>query len=237
MNAHNKEDKIMRRTTIIVSALGVILLITSPCWTQGRATLVRETAEYLAQKFGLRTPKELTTLTGRLERLAAQYGDEALTAARKVGPNVFQYVDDAGEQAPQVVRLLARYGNEAAWIVQRRPALALTSRYGDDAARALIRHGDVALPVIQNHGASAARAFGAIKPQNGRRLRWMFDDGDLQRIGRTDELLEVVFRYGDRAMEFIWKHRDALAVSAALIAFLKDPEPFLNGIKDITQIR
>jgi hypothetical protein len=65
----------------------------------------------------------------------------------------------------------------------------------------------------------------------------MFDNGSLQQIGRNEELLEVIFRYGDRAMEFIWKHRKTLTFATALAAFLKDPEPFLDGIKDITQIR
>jgi len=226
----------MLKTTLWLSTLGVMLITSSPCWAQGRAALARETAEYLAQKLGLRASKEVSRLTNRLKRLAEQHGDETFTAARKVGPNLFYYVEQAGEHGTQAIRLLARHGDEAIWIVQRPTALKLTTQYGDDATRALIHHGDVALPMIQTHGPQAARALAVLKPQNGRRLRWMFDDGDLQQIGRTNELLETIFRYGDRAMEFIWKHRKALAFSAALAAFLKDPEPFLNGTKDITQI-
>jgi len=228
----------MLRTMIWVGTLGGLLLTGLPCWAQGRAALARKTSEYLAQKFGLRAaPGELSRLASRLEQLAAQHGDEAFMAARKVGPNLFYYVEQAGEHGAQAIRLLARHGDEAIWIVQRPAALKLTTQYGDDAARALIHHGDVAYPIIQAHGTQAARALAVLKPQNGRRLRWMFDDGDLQKIGRTDELLETIFRYGDRAMEFIWKHRKTLAFTAALVAFLRDPEPFLNGTRDITQIR
>lgn len=224
---------------LLVAVLLVVLLGVMPCWCQGRAGLSRETAEYVATKFGLRlSTRKLQTLAARLERLATRYGDEAYTAARKVGPQVFHYVEQAGEQyGTQVIRLLARYGDEAAWIVQRTPAVTLTSQYGDDAARALIRHGDVAMPVIQAQGAAAARAFAVLQPQNGRRLRIMSDNGSLKQMGRTDEVLEVIFRYGDRAMEFIWKHRKPLTFATTLAAFLKDPEPFLDGVKDITQIR
>lgn len=227
-------------SALLALALLVVLLGVLPCWGQGRAALARETAEYIAKKFGLRwSARELQTFAGRLERLAAQHGDDAYTAARKVGPQVFHYVEQVGEEhATQVIRLLARYGDEAAWVVQRPAAVMLTRQHGDEAARALIRHGDVAMPVIQAQGARAARAFAALQqPQNGRRLRMMFDNGSLKQIGRNEELLEVIFRYGDRAMEFIWKHRTTLTFATALAAFLKDPEPFLDGIKDITQIR
>ncbi len=63
----------------------------------------------------------------------------------------------------------------------------------------------------------------------------MLDSGELARIGRTPELLGVIGKYGDGAMEFVWKHKAALAVSATLVAFLKNPPAFIEGTKDITR--
>ena len=37
-------------------------------------------------------------------------------------------------------------------------------------------------------------------------------------------------------MSFIWRHKGALAVSATLAAFLAEPQAFISGAKDITQI-
>src|SRR5580704_6647670 len=37
-------------------------------------------------------------------------------------------------------------------------------------------------------------------------------------------------------MEFIWKNKGALAVGAALSAFIVDPEPFLNGAKEVSNV-
>ena len=83
-------------------------------------------------------------------------------------------------------------------------------------------------------GKSAAGAFRSVSSQNGRRLAMMGLDGDLPRIGRTPELLDAVAKYGDPAMEFVWKHKGALQAAAALTAFLDSPEPYLDGTVNIT---
>lgn len=64
----------------------------------------------------------------------------------------------------------------------------------------------------------------------------LYDDGTLAKMGRTEELLNVVGQYGDKAMDFIWRHKKSLCVGAVLIAFLNAPEPFIKGLRDITQI-
>lgn len=205
---------------------------------QGRASAIRELAEYLLRKH---TPKELgglgrNALIHKIEGFALRHGDEGLEALHRVGPRAFELVENAGPHAQQAVKLMARYGDNAVWIVAKNNRLALFVKYGDDAAESMMKHGEIVEPFLEAFGKSAARAFNAINGQNARRLAMMQQSGDLARIGRTSELLEVVGRYGDRAADFIWKHKGALAVSAALAAFLADPEPFLDGIKDITKV-
>lgn len=58
----------------------------------------------------------------------------------------------------------------------------------------------------------------------------MADEGALAR----SELVDVIGRYGDRAMEFVWKNKGALATASVLAAFLADPEPFLDGTLTLT---
>jgi hypothetical protein len=79
----------------------------------------------------------------------------------------------------------------------------------------------------------AARALAAVGPRNARRISLMGRDGGWQGIGRTDELLGVVGRYGDRAMDFIWCHKGALTVATLLATFVADPGPFLDGTRDL----
>ena len=37
-------------------------------------------------------------------------------------------------------------------------------------------------------------------------------------------------------MEFLWKHKGVLAGGAALAAFVRDPEPFINGATTVTRV-
>jgi hypothetical protein len=199
---------------------------------------VKETAEYLLKNFGRDVGEEgLEKLAARIEKLAARHGDEALEAVRKVGPKALKLADEAGEQGAVAVRVLARYGDEGAqFVVSRPPAMKLVAQYGDDAAEVLVKHKDIAEPVIEKFGASAVRALKNVDANNGRRIARMLDEGDFAKIGGTSELLDVVGKYGDKGMTFVWNHKAALAVSAGLAAFLADPGPFIDGARDLTAV-
>jgi hypothetical protein len=106
----------------------------------------------------------------------------------------------------------------------------------EGAAGVLVKHaGGIAEPVVERFGSQAIRALEASGPQSGRRLAMMMADGELAKIGRTEELLEVVARYGDRSMDFIWKNKGPLTVGATLTAFLANPEAFLNTAQGVTK--
>ncbi|MFM8402757.1 MAG: hypothetical protein ACKOAH_33435, partial [Pirellula sp.] len=49
------------------------------------------------------------------------------------------------------------------------------------------------------------------------------------------DLLGVVGRYGDRAMDFIWRNKLTLAGGTALAAFVANPEPFLDGTRELVE--
>jgi hypothetical protein len=62
----------------------------------------------------------------------------------------------------------------------------------------------------------------------------MADGGDLAALGRTPELMQVITRHGDAAMDFIWRNKGALAVGTSLTAFLANPEAFIDGTNKFT---
>jgi hypothetical protein len=64
----------------------------------------------------------------------------------------------------------------------------------------------------------------------------MLETGELAVIGRTPEVLGVIGKYGDPAMEFLWRHKGVLGSGAVLAAFIADPEPYLAGVKNITEV-
>jgi len=197
----------------------------------------RETAEYVLKRFGKEVGEEtLDTLAEKIGSYGAKYGDEAINAIRKTGPRGFKLLDDAGENAPEVLRLLNRYGNEAVWVASKPGNLAIFVKYGDEAAEAMIKHPGIAEPIVEKFGLSAAKALRTVSGQNARRLGMMVDDGSLKVTGKADDLLNIVGRHGDRAADWVWRNKGSLAVATVATAFVTDPEPFLNGSVEIVKV-
>ncbi|MBW3538825.1 MAG: hypothetical protein KY476_01005 [Planctomycetes bacterium] len=218
-------------------AFVIVLLPLHPCQAQGKARLVRETAEYVIRKFGNEAGHEgIETLAHRIAAFELKYGDKGLIAVQKVGPRAFHLVAQAGKYAPQSVKLMAKYGDDAIWIVTNPNRISIFAKFGDSAAEAMMKHGEIAEPLLQLIGKPAASALNAVSPRSGRRLAMLAKDGHLDKLGRTPEVLGVVTKYGDRAMDFIWRNKGSLAVAAALAAFLANPEPFLDGTTNIADI-
>jgi hypothetical protein len=197
---------------------------------QGKAALTREMVEFVFRKFAPELAGEsVESLSGKLGAVVAKYGDDGFTAVKNVGPSAFRLIEEAGENGLKSVRLMAKFGDQAVWVVGNKGRLAIFVKYGDDAAEAMIKHGEIAEPLIGKFGESAAMALKGVSPQNARRIAMLEDTGELAAMGRTDELLQVVSKYGDSAMDFIWKNKGSLAVTAAMTAFLLDPKPFIDG--------
>jgi hypothetical protein len=190
----------------------------------------KEAAELILRKFGREAAEEgVEKLAIRIDALALKYGDDALLVARKGGPRALRAVEKAGSQGAVATKLLAREGDKALWIVEHPKRLELFASYGDDAAAAMLKHKALAEPLVSAFHKPAARALAQLDSRNARRLAMMADEGSLATIGRTDAVLSVIGRYGNRAMDFIWKNKKALAAAAALTAFLANPEPFIDG--------
>lgn len=211
-------------------------VIPSIAHAQGRATAIRETTEWVLQKFGRQAAKEgTTTLAVRLERYAALHGDDFLQAIRKVGPRAFQLVDEAGPQAAQVVGIMSRHGEKGIVnIVSRPQALKLVTHLGETAEAALVKHPAIAEKVIASHGAPAIQAMQSLGTQGGRRLAMLSEAGDLAKLGHTEELLSIIGRFGEKGMQFVWDHKGVLLLSGAMVVFLENPEPFIEGTVKLT---
>jgi hypothetical protein len=132
--------------------------------------------------------------------------------------------DLAGTAAREVAE---RLGRGLRGTASRRAA-----RHVDDAARAVTPHLNVGMTLVPL-ARSSSRAMAVLAPRNARRLGIMAADGALARSGRWGELVAVIERHGDRAMDFVWRHKGALAVSTILAKFLAEPEVFLGGGREL----
>jgi hypothetical protein len=132
--------------------------------------------------------------------------------------------DLAGKAAREVAE---RLGRGLRGTASRRAA-----RHVDDAARAVTPHLNVGMTLVPL-ARSSSRAMAALAPRSVRRLAIPAQDGALTRSGRWGELVAVIERHGDRAMDFIWRNKGALAVATVLGTFLADPEAFLGGSREL----
>jgi hypothetical protein len=207
------------------------LLLTSTILRAGPpASIARKLGEAVLRRAHGPAESGIGKLARGAAKAAGGHADDALTALRRLGPRAAQAAGkEAAEHAPEVTRLVARHGDDALWIVARPRSLALFLRHGDDAARALLTHRAVAEALIERFGTAAVPALNRVTPRNARRLAMLADEPVLARSGRAAEVLGVIGRHGDRALEFVWRHRLVLAGGATLAAFLSHPEPYLDG--------
>ena len=203
----------------------------------GKGQIVREVVETVAGGGVRSVPKLTKAVSSQVDDLVARFGTDVTTATRKVGPEAVAKIAKADHShTGQCIKLVARRGDEGLWVVSRPNRLAIFIRHGDDAATAMIRHREIVIPLIDRFGGPAARALGKLKPRNARRLVMLHNSGTLARTSRAEEVFEVIGKYGDRGMEFIWKHKGALAGGAVLGLFLANPEPFLDGSRQLGEV-
>jgi len=201
-----------------------------------KSQAAREVAEGVLKKFGIEAAEgTVDAFATRLEAAAVRHGDDAVKAVEKIGPRAIPLVEQAGANGGKAANLIAQYGEEGAWIVARPKSMALFAKYGEKAGEAMIKHPGASESLLTAHGKAAAEALGNVNAQNGRRLAMMLEEGELAKIGRTEALLEAVGKHGDRAMDFVWRNKGALAVGTSLVAFLANPEPFLDGTTKLSQ--
>jgi hypothetical protein len=191
---------------------------------------LRDVLEYVGKKFSRDIAEEgVERVSVRMTRLAAKHGDELVSKAfTRVGPRAGRLVEEAGDQGGVVLGLLARHGEEAIPLIGRSTALGTVARYGDDAAVAIIKHGTVGEQLVGQFAKEGAKALVKVTPRNGRRLAMLAAEGQMK-----PELMQVITRFGNPACEFIWKNKGALAVGAALTAFVTSPEPFITGTQKL----
>ena len=216
----------------VLFAVAVLLLLPNCSFAPRTAKLAKETVEQLRIKF----PKEVAEhgvegLARKIEVMVNRHGDEVFLAVQRVGPRSLPLIEHAGVHAKQAIDLMARFGDRAIWVVGKEHRLAISARLGEDAAEAMIKHLAMAEPLLLSLERPAASALNAISSFYAIQLVIMFEKGELAQIGRTPDLLAVIAKFGDQAMEYIWNNKAALTGAAALTLFLAHPGSSIESNK------
>lgn len=197
------------------------------------STAAREAARMMGPRGGPAVAVAAADQVAAAAKATARHGDEALPLLRATGQAGATALDQAGAKAPEVIRLYARKGDEAVWLISEPKKLAIFIKHGDSAADAMLKHRGIAENLIGRHGEASVGALNALSRGGAQRLAMASDGGVFSASGRSGELFGVIGRHGDAAMDFVWRNKGALTVASLLGVFLHDPAVYINGAKDL----
>jgi hypothetical protein len=191
-----------------------------------QSAAARKVAREVVEAFGR---EALERGEARVARLVEAHGDEVARALRRTGPAGVEVLEKHGAAG---VKILSRWGDDGLRVLAAEGDAAAEAfvRYGDDAIELMVRHPGVGRDLVGHFGEHALRAVRV--PTEGvvqlNRLAPAINGS-----GRAAEILAVVERFGDRACGFLWRNKGTIFAAAILAAFLADPKPYLDGVKQL----
>jgi hypothetical protein len=206
---------------------------------QSRGKVIAEAVETLAQylvRTGTRSGRPAVTA---IEKAFAENGPRMTQMAKSMGgwKTMIKVVEEAGENGPKLTKLMVREGDKAIHIIQRPGSTAIFIKHGDDAIPALLNHKGIAEELINAGGKPAISALNSLSTRSGRLLSNLAREADAETasLAKNPQVLEVIRKYGDEGMRFIWDNKGSLAVATVLTAFLADPERFMKGAAPLVE--
>jgi hypothetical protein len=203
--------------------MNVCLVVLSLLCAQSAAA--RRVAREVVESFGR---EAVEAAEPRVLRLVEAYGEEAAVVLRRVGPSGLQAMEKFGASG---LRILARFGDDGVRLlaVEGEAAVAAMARYGEDAVALMIRHPGVGSEVLATFGSQVLRT--PLRTESMITLGRLSEP--IRNSGRSAEILNVVEAYGDRACDFLWRNKGTIFVGTVLAAFLHDPKPYIDGLKQL----
>jgi hypothetical protein len=204
----------------------VLLLVASALLPQA-ASAARQAARELVEVVGR---EAFEAAEPRIVRLIESYGDDAVKAIRRAGTPAVGAVERFGASG---AKLLAAWGDDGLRVLAAEgdDAVRAFVAYGDDAVRVMVKHPGVGRELVGTFGAQAAKATANVSTESAINLARM--SGPIRASGRSAEVLGVVERFGDRACAFLWRNKGVVFGAAVLATFLADPQPYLDGVKQL----
>ncbi len=192
---------------------------------EAQSAAARKVAREIAEAFGR---EALERAEPRIARLVEEFGDDAARAIRRAGPAAVPILEKHGAAG---VKVLGKWGDDG---------LRLLTAEGDEAVQALGRHGDGAVELMVRHpgvGRDLLRHFGAdalraqVSTEGVVILNRLAEPIKAGR--RAGEIFRVIERFGDRACQFLWRNKGTVFAAALLAAFLADPQPYIDGLREL----
>ncbi len=201
----------------------VLLVVVSLACPQSAAA--RKAAREIVETFAREAVERAEP---RVAKLVDAYGDDAVRALRRVGAPGVEALEKHGAAG---LRILSRWGDDGVRLLAAEGdgAVRALARYGEDGVEFMIRHPGVGRDLLERFGEQALRA--RVSTESVITLTRLAEP--IRASGRAGQIFDVVERFGDRACGFLWRHKGTIFATAVLVAFLSDPEPYLDGVKQL----
>ena len=220
----------------VANIIIVLILLICSIDACGGATsrLFRETGELIIERFGKgvagRSAREVSETVARY---SIKYGDDAVLFLRRTGHAGVRALEQAGDDSPKLLKLFAKNADEAVWLASRKENLNIFLKYGEGAGRAMYQHPGIAGKLIERYSDDAVGALNRVSRQGAQRMGMLDCDGVFSSTPQSGRLLKVIAKYGDRGLDFIWKHKGVLTGGVLLAAFIHNPKPYIDGTKEL----
>lgn len=216
----------------------VVILFTMSFISVTQASVVtvpiKQVSKHVMTKFGKGSAGKTTEeFAENAAKIVAKHGDEALPLIRNGGHVGMKALEKAGAKTPDLIKFHARYGDEAVWMISSEKRLALFIKHGDGAGQAMVKHPQIAENLIEKLGIDAVGSLNKLSKTGAQKMGMAEKAGVLNATPESAKLMLVVEQYGDKAMDFIWKHKKVLVTTAVLSSFLSNPKPYIDGTKTL----
>jgi len=165
----------------------------------------------------------------RVARLVEAHGDDVARVLKRTGAAGVEVLEKHGAAG---VKILSRWGDDGLRVLvsEKDVAAEAFARYGDDAIDLMIRHPGVGRDLLGHFGEHALRGH-RVSTESVVLLNRLAQP--IKESGRVAEIMGVVERFGDRTCQFLWRNKGTVFGAAILAAFLSDPQPYLDGVKQL----
>jgi len=170
-----------------------------------------------------------TDVGKRAMALQEKWGDDALMIAKKHGVRSLKAIEESGEHGGTLIRLQKHLGEGAIYLAKNKQGLTIIGKLGDDVAPSLVKHGASANDLLKVYGTRASKALTKVDRRGCAQLNQLHDAKIVGNTGNKAKLFNVVEKYGQRGLDFIWKNKKKLAAAGVLATFVVNPEPYING--------
>lgn len=187
-----------------------------------------EVVEKTAQK--KLTAKISSEFAQDIEKIVSKYGSQSIPFIKSFGKEGIKILENIDEFAgKKIIKLFEKIGNDTYYIINDATKLKLFLKYGDDAAEILLKFPGIADDIIQEFGAKGLKALQNItNREDAAKLALILSETNAKKW--TDEIFEIIEKFGQKGLDFIWKNKGKLFLAGVGYSFFNNPEPYINGM-------